>query len=204
MFEWIYKVLVTSRHKCLLLEPPLSDPKHARPAGDLHREPPGSISSAVTLDHGNPEPPRVDTQGAQKVVKHDDAEARVHLWNERARQGLRMSLDDRELDCIRVCLLKYWKRFVARCFHHLSVTSGSCRCGKWAKHLEVIRKGAAAVTFAGEATWWDWPGGSALFFKNWPPEYQDLICDGLALRFTSYPPHFRIPQHLNKDMRQHH
>jgi hypothetical protein len=61
--------------------------------------------------------PTEDAQGNQKAAKHDDAEVPTHLWNERARQGSRLKLSDRQLDCVRVCALKYWKRLVAKGFH---------------------------------------------------------------------------------------
>jgi hypothetical protein len=75
--------------------------------------------------------------------------------------------------------------------------------GDRAVSLDAIRKGAAALAFAAELTWWDWPWGSAPFFWNWPSEYQDLIYDGLAPRFTGDPPRFRKPQQTNKDNQQH-
>jgi hypothetical protein len=108
------------------------------------------------VDHVTPDT-RVDTQGAQKAAKQDDAAVPVHLWNECVRKGSHTILDDQELDLIRDCLLKYWKRLVARCFQLV--------CRQWrleahesghAVNLAWIRKGAIAVASAGEATWWDW------------------------------------------------
>jgi hypothetical protein len=62
-----------------------------------------------------------------------------------------------------------------------------------------IEAGAAAISFAAEATWWDWPQGSAPFFWNWPEGYQELIRDGLPPRFMGEPPTFTRPQLANKD-----
>ena len=68
---------------------------------------------------------------------------------------------------------------------------------------EKMRIGSTALSFAAEATWWDWPRGSAPFFWNWPLEYQETIWDRLAPRFTGIPPGYKKPQHLNKDPNVH-
>jgi hypothetical protein len=175
VIDWVRWVVGTCRTKRQLPAPTLPAPKRARPASD-----PGTMAllttPAGTEQH---DPPWVDPQGAQKAAKQDDAEAPVHLWNEHVRQGSHTILDDQELDLIRACLLKYWKHLVARRFHPV--------CHQWCLevqasghrvNLDWIRKDAMAGTSAGEATWWDWPHGSAPFFWNWPLEYQGLIHDG--------------------------
>ena len=65
---------------------------------------------------GIPLQPLNDIQGDQKAAKHDDAEVPTHLWNERAREGSRLKLSDRQLDCVCVCALRYWKRLIAKGF----------------------------------------------------------------------------------------
>jgi hypothetical protein len=84
-----------------------------------------------------------------------------------------LNLSDQDLDSIRSCLLRYWKRLVATGF------SRHCRRWRLAAHelgmesvLTSIYVGATALSFMAETTWWDWPRGSATFFWNWPAEYQ--------------------------------
>ena len=103
-----------------------------------------------------------------------------------------MIMRDEELDRLRMLLLKYWKALVAKGF------------GTWCQHqrrkakdegvpvdLEAIRIGAAALAYAAEATWWEWPRGSAPFFWNWPEEYQALIREGLPPATPGTPQHLR-------------
>jgi hypothetical protein len=42
-------------------------------------------------------------------------------------------------------------------------------------------------------------GFSLLFLWNWSPEYQTLICDGLAPRFIGDPSQFQKLQRTNKN-----
>jgi hypothetical protein len=114
-------------------------------------------------------PPRDNLRQANQ--KHDDAKVPVHLWNDRARRDSHLKLSDQDLDCIRVCLLWYWKRLVA--------TEFSRHCKRW--HLASYEIGldsvltsicvvATALSFAAKMTWWDWP--KAPRFVGDPPSYR--------------------------------
>lgn len=147
---------------------------------------------------------RKDTQSSQKAAKHDDAEVPVELWNERARKDSQLKLTDEELDRMRECLLRYWKRLIARNFGEFCRSlREEARLLRRTVNIDWIRTGAAALGFAADATWWDWPLGSAPFFWRWPSEYRDVIRDGLPPRFTGQPPRFKTPQRLNKDPKLH-
>lgn len=203
--EWLY-ILVTQR-----------DPNESSTMGKAKRPaegPFGPEAKRLRRAEENPVektcsiPPQGvssnDPQSQQKAAKHDDAEVPVALWNDRVRQGSRLTLTDQELDLIRNLLLTYWKKLVARNF-----ASWCWRTREEAKlkneeaDREQIRSGAAALAFAAEATWWDWPKGSAPFFWNWPPAYQRLMSEGLPPRFTGEPPRCCKPQRLNKDPKVH-
>jgi hypothetical protein len=175
--------------------------KHAKVCGVEH---------ALDLKHGTDskltdtvegmeeEKPQADLQLANR--KHNDAEVPTYLWNDHARQDSHLNLSDWELDYIRVCKLRYWKRLVA--------TEFGRHCRLWRDGIGTIRRenvvkstqvGAKSMAFAAETNWPDWPKGSATFFWNWPPEYQALMLDGLPPRFIGDPPRFLQPQLANKD-----
>jgi hypothetical protein len=128
-------------------------------------------------------PPGLDVHGAQKAAKADDAKVPVHLWNERARKDSCMKPDDRELDRLRAWALQYWKHLITGVFARQCKWWREEAKGGKAVNLDAVQKGADALVFAAKSTWWDWPRGSAPFFWNWPSEYQELICNGLAPRF---------------------
>lgn len=209
--EWLYELLASpavaatgggasdySNPRKRRIEMTEGSPQHKRPWADPELTSTGTGASLTE------EPHKKDTQANQKAAKHDDAEVPVSLWNERARAGSGVMLTDGQLDRIRECLLRYWKRLVARDFGHWcrKQREGARVLGQ-PINTEWIRTGASALRFAADATWWDWPSGSAPFFWRWAEEYQEVIRDGLPPRFTGEPPKYRTPQRLNKDPKQH-
>lgn len=122
-------------------------------------------SMEVLKDWGEGEAFPANKHAYQKAAKHNDAEVPVHLWNERASSGSRVTLQDRELDCLRNCLLWYWKCLVTKSFY--------LECQKW-RHTAhaggvpvnkgAVCKRATALVLAAKVTWWEWPRGSVPFF----------------------------------------
>lgn len=105
-----------------------------------------------------------------------------------------MTISDGELDGLHGLLLKYWKALVAKGF------GAWCQGQRWKARasglpvdLEAIRIGSAALAYVAEATWWDWPRGSAPFFWNWPEEYQNLVREGLPPISQGIHQHFESP-----------
>jgi hypothetical protein len=45
-----------------------------------------------------------------------------------------------------------------------------------------------AIKFAMRASWWDWDGGSGIFFWRGPSKYFEEACFGLLPRFVDNPP----------------
>jgi hypothetical protein len=59
--------------------------------------------------------------------------------------------------------------------------------------------GRDAIWRVTEALWWGWEEGSALFYWQWPQEYQGTIQDGLEIWFLGGKPKWRRPQRVDKD-----
>ena len=50
-----------------------------------------------------------------------------------------------------------------------------------------MEAGYDAIHRCTDATWFEWPKGSAPQFWNWGPEYQQEVCDGQPHFMTGYP-----------------
>jgi hypothetical protein len=53
---------------------------------------------------------------------------------------------------------------------------------------KILQAGKTAIKFAMKASWWDWVGGSRIFFWRWPPKYFEEACFGLPPQFVADPP----------------
>jgi hypothetical protein len=53
---------------------------------------------------------------------------------------------------------------------------------------KVLDAGRVAIKYAMKASWWNWDGGSSIFFWRWPPEFLEEVCFGLPPWFVSDPP----------------
>jgi len=109
----------------------------------------------------------------EKACKSDNAAVPVYLWNERVKAGLDYSflhnVSDEKLGAafgtIRGFLLRYWKRKVVRDFD--AWWEDQRKQDEKIKAFPDPRSfeaGKAAISHANAASWWDWDGGSALFF----------------------------------------
>jgi hypothetical protein len=114
----------------------------------------------------------------------------MYLWDER----ILLSVDTGEvpeeevkgaLTMLRRIMLKYWKNKVHTDFF------------KWFEEQSwdseedkqrVLDAGCTSIKFAMKASWWDWDGGSGIFFWRWPHEFFEEACFGLPPRFIADPP----------------
>jgi len=78
----------------------------------------------------------------------------------------------------------YWKKLVKRDFQRWFTKYGAHH----KEHAEIKLAGEAAVAKAAETSWWEWKSGSTIFFWRWPPDYQDVVREGLVPMFDSEPP----------------
>ena len=62
------------------------------------------------------------------------------------------------------------------------------------------REGAAeCLHYAARCSWWEWTGGSKLFFWRWPEDIRNLARDGMPTWITGDLPAYRVPQRREKD-----
>ena len=62
------------------------------------------------------------------------------------------------------------------------------------KNVELVESGKEALLRALEATWWDWAGGSSLFFWNWPESHEEWARVGQPHFVISALPTSKEPQ----------
>jgi hypothetical protein len=121
-----------------------------------------------------------------KATKSDGAKVRVELWDAFLIQGLHPGVQGRDIIAaavvLRAWLLQVWRRTVFRLYVRWKATVGT---------LSVQDKQAAVhaardcIRRCGDATWWNWDGGSRPFFWRWPVEYQNVVRDGHPAWFTA-------------------
>jgi hypothetical protein len=103
-------------------------------------------------------------------------------------------------DTIRGFLLRYWKRKVVRDFDAWweDQRKQDEKIGAFPDPRS-FEAGKAAISHANAASWWDWDGGSALFFWRLPKKFQIEMRDGLPPRFVGQPPRSKERQRRHKD-----
>jgi hypothetical protein len=87
------------------------------------------------------------------------------------------------LRTLRTAAAMYWKKLVKKCFLNWFNKHGSSH----KDHVAIKEAGEAAVAKAAETIWWEWKSGSTIFFWRWPPDYQDVVREGLSPMFDSEP-----------------
>jgi hypothetical protein len=85
---------------------------------------------------------------------------------------------------LRTAATVYWKRLVKRSFITWFEEVGR----KHKDNVAIKRAGEASVAKASVTSWWEWKHGSTIFFWRWPPDYQDVVREGLLPMFDSEPP----------------
>jgi len=110
-----------------------------------------------------------------KAAKNDDAPPPIEMWNHFLLRGLSFQPTqegrdwEKALVQIRKLGLRWWKRDKFRTF---TAWRRGQQFASEEERIEVNMAAADALTRAMDATWWDWPAGSRLFFWNWPLECQ--------------------------------
>lgn len=141
-----------------------------------------------------------------KAVKADDAEVPKYLWDTRVLacssfDALRCAEWDHKAiqacDVLRRCLLRFWKRKVERSF----VEWFGSRSHDVEQRDEIYRSGMQACIYAWRASWFEWLGGSAIFFWRWPDEWMEDVRLGVPPFFDKDPPHSMERQPPYKDLK---
>jgi hypothetical protein len=112
-----------------------------------------------------------------KAVKSDKAEVPKHLWNSRVfeleslKRMDRFNDEEKEtiLDKMQKALHVVWKRKVERNFVEWFHASEH----RFDKREDIWLAGLRACVYALRSNWWEWTGGSHIFFWRWPACYKD-------------------------------
>lgn len=143
----------------------------------------------------------VETKVDVKAVKHDDAAVPIHIWNQRLiynypvperLEGVSKEAIERSLDTLRKFLVVKWCALVFTSLNsYLKIT--------WPKQMEQYQKnerraeklgkefladidgGRECLGYATSASWWEWLGGSRLFFWRWTDEFRRWARDGIPV-----------------------
>jgi hypothetical protein len=144
------------------------------------------------------------------AIKADDAKNPTYLWNERiwelgSHTPQRVALfkcnrkNQCPLDVIRGALLRVWRSRVRKSLlAYLVKTYGE----EWYKAPTAIHDrevGRECITRTGAADWWEWRGGSTLFFWRWPPYLKSLVTEGHPSWLKGELPKFLQPQRGERD-----
>jgi hypothetical protein len=127
-----------------------------------------------------------------KAVKSDDAKVPKYLWNSRVfeLESLeRMNrFNDKEkeviLDRMRRGLHVTWKRKVEQDFIEWFHSTEHRYNGR----EDIWTAGIRACVYARRSDWWEWKGGSHIFFWRWPANYKKEALDGVPPYFMVDPP----------------
>jgi hypothetical protein len=128
-----------------------------------------------------------------KAVKADDASVPEHLWDTRIfslaslerLESTSMDLKSQALKVFREkWLFRFWYKKVERDFvdwyRNTQHKAGS--------ETAIWNAGMQACVHARRASWWDWEGGSSIFFWRWPKNYQEEARSGVPPCFIGKPP----------------
>jgi hypothetical protein len=127
-----------------------------------------------------------------KAVKSDDAEVPKHLWNSRVfeleslERMNRFNDEEKEviLDKMRRGLHVFWKRKVKRHFIKWFHPTEHCYDGR----EDIWTAGMRACVYARRSDWWEWKGGSHIFFWRWRANYKKKALEGVSPYFIADPP----------------
>jgi hypothetical protein len=129
-----------------------------------------------------------------KATKFDDSKVPVHLWDRRimapgvkhlqsklgtAAQVATIITVVAAATVLRRLTLRFWKRKVEKDF--VVWFHGTEHITDARKDIE--KRGWEATVYAQRASWWNWDGGSTMFFWRWAKEYQQEALSGVPPAF---------------------
>lgn len=161
-------------------------------------------------------------QRAQKATKADSAPVPVELWDYMLYKYFprELSIDEQEtiFDLaakLRVLGLRVWRRKLWKEWQSLmplppapTSIASPLRWREeyqrwWYGWMQALGDhasfGQELVRRVGRATWWEWAGGSSLWYWRWPEEYRDRAQFGLRIHQEGKAPRNRRGQQTIKD-----
>jgi hypothetical protein len=149
-------------------------------------------------------------RGRQRAAKDDDACIPLWLWDDpfwehytTTQQGKMRSFRWRgreisTLDRLREFLLRVWRRRVFRSYaRHMRLMHGH---SWWLVKSPDLAAGRDCIIRTTLADFWEWHGGSRLFFWRWPGESKLWARDGLPIYTNGSSPTFCRPQPNESDV----
>jgi len=149
----------------------------------------------------------------QKAAKNDDAPVPTVLWDKQL--WIHTNFDDNTwkkavefqtalgkspLDVLRDELfLPLWRKSVWRSWSYYYKGQLLNR------HYTELNRDAdcegarECLHYNAHCTWWEWHGGSKLFFWRWPEAFRIMARDGMPTWVKGELPKYRVPQHKEKD-----
>ena len=126
-----------------------------------------------------------------KASKSDDAGVPYWLWDQEVLSIYPDNISDRKRAAIlksfnhtREAMLRHWRWKVRKDFNEWFAKTDI----KDPKTLALVKeRGADCIRRAELASWWNWDGGSSLFFWRWPEIYQKDVLFGGPVRFDKEP-----------------
>ena len=171
------------------------------------QEPAKGLATGYDLVCGNAE-----TVVSAKATKSDDTEVPVKLWDQAVIDGLGWLRKDlmqpgsillgyrlkRVLKNMRKWTLRIWKTKVRMELERWMEEYGP----SLPDERQAREKVTQILKHVEEASWWNWDGGSSLFFWRWPLSYMGDALYGVKPMFVGKPPNYWVPQPPIKDERQ--
>lgn len=170
------------------------------------------------------------TKREQTATKADNAAVPIELWRWQLVEyfpGPRLTRAERErlltlADKLEVLCLRWWRRNLWKEWRG-EIEKKKRRVGKkmkgreideWRKEYQTwhlvwrqemgdeMEYGQELLEKIGDATWWEWKGGSVLFYWRWPKGYRARAKHGLQVCFTDKKPTTLARQKKEKDEEQ--
>lgn len=196
------------------LHPKLEDREQTQSQGDLH-----------------PELEEIAAEKRERVAtKADDAAVPVELWRQQLVDffpGRDLQTDEFKQVCeladkLEVLALRRWRRNiwqewrkevypqtkrVMRCYAKVPKTTWRGDYVAWhalrRQHLkDEVEFGLEVLEKSARATWWEWSGGSILYYWRWDKIYRKRAKEGLKVYFTEPRPNTLTRQKAERDEEQ--
>jgi len=139
---------------------------------------------------------------ANKVAKDDDARVPIELWDNwiwklsfhspSLVNRFRCSYHLCPLQSLQQWLLRVWRR----CLTQEAITNLNTVSHQREVEKEAVRE---CVEKASKADWWDWKGGSRIFFWRWPIAHREFMRKGHPVFVKGTLPRYRKPQPSETD-----